>query len=132
MTQRRAVLLAVCCGVALADVLTASIGSPVAVRSFLGLLIVFFVPGHALVCAALSQRELDRIEHVVASVGLSLCLAVFVSVALAALPFGLHAASLAIALAGCTIAASVVAVFRWGVELGTHTVEPRESKVSEP
>jgi uncharacterized membrane protein len=131
MTQRRAVLLAVCCGVALADVLTVSIGSPVAVRTCLGLAMVFLVPGHALACATLAQRQLGRIEHTVASVGLSISVSVVVTVALAALPLGLHTLSFAITLAGCTVASSIVAVLRWGVEPGHPSIALSGSEVSE-
>jgi uncharacterized membrane protein len=131
MTQRRAALLAVCCGVALADVLIVLIGSPDAVRICLGLVMVFFVPGHAVVCAVLAQRQLGKIEHAVASVGLSISVAIVGSVALAALPFGLHTLNFAITLAGLTVASSLAAVLRWGILLEAPAVSQTGPEVLE-
>jgi len=88
------------------------VGIPHWVRISLGVLIVFILPGFALVSAVLPERELSRPERLLASVGMSLAMATCAAVLLGATPIGLSREALAIVLGGSTVASSAVGGFR--------------------
>jgi uncharacterized membrane protein len=112
MKRGRLVLLAGSCLVALLTVATASIAVPQGVRVPLGVLIVFIVPGFALVCAVLPEQQLSRGERLLASAGMSLAMTIGAAVLLGATPIGLSRLSLAVALGGCTLISSISALSR--------------------
>lgn len=114
MNGKRLAILAGSCLVAFLTVATTDIAVPQVVRIALGLLIVFIVPGFALVCAVLPEQQLPRGERLLASVGMSLAMAISAAVLLAATPIGISRLSLAVALGGCTLVSSICAVYRGG------------------
>ncbi len=81
-------------------------------RLVLGILIVFLVPGFALVTAVLPDRQLSRSERLLASIGLSVVTTVCAAVALAAVPIGLSRQSIGVALGLVTLLCSAIAAYR--------------------
>ena len=73
------------------------------------------MPGFALVCAVLPDRQLSRGERLLASVGMSLAITVCAAVALAAAPVGLSRQSIAVALG--VVHAGLFAVHRGGTRI---------------
>jgi uncharacterized membrane protein len=112
MRRGRLLLLAGTCFVAALTVATASVAAPQGVRIALGVLMVLVLPGFALVCAVLPERQLSSDECLLASVGMSLAMVTCVPVLLAATPIGLSRGSLAVVLDGSTIILSTYAGFR--------------------
>ena len=112
MTRGRLSLLAGTCLVASVTVATASVAVPQGVRIALGVLMVLVLPGFALVCAVLPERQLSSGECLLASVGMSLAIVTCVAVLLGATPIGLTRGSLAVVLGGSTIILSIFAGFR--------------------
>jgi uncharacterized membrane protein len=103
-------------GTLIVDLLTlVTVGVPVppAVRIALGMLMVFLLPGFAVVCAAQSsERQLSRGEWLLASLGISLAVTACSAVLLAATPIGLTRDSIAAVLGGITAMASAYALVR--------------------
>ena len=112
MKRERIVLLVGSCLVGLLTVATAYVAVPQAARIALGVLIVFVVPGFALVCSVLPERQFSRGERLLASVGMSLAVAISAAVLLGATPIGLSRLSLAVVLGACTVIFSCWAVYR--------------------
>ncbi len=81
-------------------------------RIGLGVLIVFWLPGFAVVSAVFPTRPLSRTDRLVASLGISLVATVGTAVLLAALPIGLTRDSLSIALGGGTVIVSACALLQ--------------------
>lgn len=97
---------------ALLAILTGYFSVPSLVRISIGILIVFFLPGFALVCATRPKLSLGLSEALLASVGISLAVTVCTAVLLAATPIGLSRPSLAAALGGVTLVASTYSWLR--------------------
>ena len=112
--QRRRTALIGCCVTSVLDAVAVGLGSPQFIRICLGLLVVFVVPGYSLVCAVVAERQLKDIELVVATVGLSLSMAIVAAVALAATPLGLTGEDLALTLALCTLGFATIGIARLG------------------
>lgn len=93
-------------------VVAASISVPQPLRIALGVLIVFVLPGFAILCAVFPGPQLSPGERLLASLGTSLAMTAYVSVLLGTTPMGLSQESLAVTLGGTTIAASVLAGVR--------------------
>lgn len=92
---------------------TVGVPVPPAVRMALGMLMVFFLPGFAIVCAAQpSGLQLSRGDCLLASLGISLAVTACTAVLLAAAPVGLTRGSIAAVLGGITATASIYALFR--------------------
>jgi uncharacterized membrane protein len=89
------------CVLAALTVATAYVGVPQFVRIVLGLLIVFLLPGFAVVCAV-PPNQLSADEFLFASLGISLALATCTAVLLAAVPIGLSRESFAVSLGSAT------------------------------
>jgi uncharacterized membrane protein len=100
--------------VALLTLVTVGVPVPPAVRIALGMLMVFLLPGFAVVCAAQSsERQLSRGEWLLASLGISLAVTACSAVLLAATPpVGLNRDSIAAVLGGITAMASAYALVR--------------------
>lgn len=62
---------------------------PGASRAVLGVLLVLFIPGFTMVYALFNNDEIDDIERVALSIGLSICIAVFDGLLLNYTPKGL-------------------------------------------
>jgi uncharacterized membrane protein len=84
---------------------------PQAARIIPGLLLVFLLPGFAVVRAVVSARSMDMGERLLASVGLSVVITVCVSVGLDA-TIGLSQRSAAVALGALTLVACTFAKHR--------------------
>lgn len=112
MRWRDLLLLAGTCLAASLTITTAYVATPQAVRIALGVLIVFILPGFAAVCAVLPAPQLPPGERLLASLGISLAIAICTAMLLGATPIGLSRESFAVALGGSTIGLSVVAGFR--------------------
>jgi uncharacterized membrane protein len=81
-------------------------------RIGLGALIVFLLPGFAVVSAVFPARPLSLTDRLVASLGISLAATACTAVLLAALPVGLTRDSLSIALGGGTAIVSACALLQ--------------------
>jgi hypothetical protein len=112
--RRDLLLLAGTCLAATLTIVTVYVATLQAVRVALGVLIVFILPGFAVVCAVLPARQLASGERLLASLGISLAVATCTAVLLGATPIGLGQESFSVTLGGSTIALSVVAGFRLG------------------
>ena len=110
--------------VALATVVTADIALPRAVQILLGVLMVFLVPGFAVVSAVLPARYLSNGECLIASLGISLAVVICAGMLLAATPIGLSRVSLAIVIGIGTTITSIYALFR--TRLASAATESRE------
>ena len=111
--NRRRFLLLLGTGVAGAlTVVTANVPVPHLLQIALGVLIVFVLPGFAILCAVFPGRQLSRGELLLASVGTSLAMTTYLSVLLGTTPMGLSQESLTVTLGATTIAASVFAGVR--------------------
>ena len=112
MKRRRLALLS-CTGLAAAlTIVAAFVPIPQTPRVALGVLIVFVLPGFAILSALFPGPQLSRGERLLASVGTSIAMTVYVSVLLGTTSTGLSHESLAVTLGATTIAASVLASFR--------------------
>lgn len=100
------------CGLAgAAGMLAAVPGIPVPVKVVLGVPLVLFLPGFAVVRAALPSWSPVRPETLLAALGASLAMSVCVATALAA-TVGLSGPAFALTLGAVTIAAAVSAHFK--------------------
>lgn len=98
--------------VALLTLVTVGVPVPPAVRIVLGMLMVFLLPGFAVVCAAQPSGQLSRGERLLASLGVSLAVTACSAVLLAATPIGLTRDSIAAVLGAITATASAYALVR--------------------
>jgi len=87
--------------------------SDLPVRIPLGLAMVLFIPGYTLIAALFPKRDdLDGIERVALSFGLSIATVPLIGLGLNYTPWGIRLAPIAISLAIFTIAMSLIAYFR--------------------
>ena len=112
MRPTRLTALAGTCFVAFVAVATANIALPKAVQIMLGLLMVFLLPGFAVVSAVLPPWRLSSSERLLASLGISVAVVTCTAVLLAATPIGLSRISLAVTIGVGTIVMSICAWFR--------------------
>lgn len=111
--MRRAVLASLVgtCLVGCTTVAVAMERFPRAALIVIGVLMVFVLPGFALVCVALGGREWSA-EYLLASVGISLAVGVCVAVLLAATRVGLSQESYGVSLGGLTVVLSIGGMYR--------------------
>ena len=112
MTRTHLSLLAASCGVGVLNVAMSEIATFQIVRVVLGLLIVFFVPGFALISAVLPGRQFSLSEYLLAGIGASLAMSTTAAVALGAAPIGLSRLSFSVVLGYCTLILSIIAALR--------------------
>jgi uncharacterized membrane protein len=117
----------VVCGIVIATAFTP--GVPV-VTVVAGIIVTFAGSGTALLLAAAPQLSLSLFERALASLGLSLAVAVCTGVVLGVTPIGLSRASGSVALAGITVALSLTAIARMRLRPGEEQWT-RESKRDE-
>jgi len=110
--RRYLLLLPGACLAASVTMATADLPTPQAARIFLAVLIVFILPGFAVVCAVLPPWQFSSGERLLACLGISLVISTCTAVLLGATPIGLSRGSFAFGLGGITIALSVVALLR--------------------
>ena len=83
------------------------------VRVLLGLLLVLFLPGYSLIAALFPKRDdLDGIERIALSFGLSIAVVPLLGLALNYTPFGIRLVPILIVLSMFTISLAVVACVR--------------------
>src|SRR5215216_7668614 len=83
-----------------------------AARALLGLPLVLFAPGYAIVAAAFPSSRLGRIERLLFSLGASLAAAALAGLLLHWTALGLRPAAWAVALGNLTLVACLVALIR--------------------
>jgi uncharacterized membrane protein len=99
--------------IAIAAAISALVGAPIAIRVVLGIPLVLFLPGYALVTALFPSREgLDGIERVALSFGLSLALLPLIALGIEYSPSRLALGPILVGLVASTLVFSAVAVFR--------------------
>ena len=82
-------------------------------RTVVGFPLVLFLPGYSLVSALfLRKEELDTIERIALSIGLSICIVVFVGLALNYTPWGIRLGPILLALSSFTLIFTAVSAVR--------------------
>ena len=82
-------------------------------RIFFGFFFILFLPGYSLVSALFPNgSDLDVIERTILSVGLSICVVVFVGLALNFTPFGIRLGPVVLVLSVFTLTLTGVNAFR--------------------
>jgi len=81
-------------------------------RLVLGLFLVLFIPGFTMVYALFNDEEIDDVERVALSFGLSICLVIFDGLLLNYTPWGFALPSIVISLTGISAAFTAVGYFR--------------------
>lgn len=83
------------------------------IRTVLGLLLVLFLPGYALIASLFPKRDdLDTIERLALSFGLSIAITPLIGLALNYTPFGIRLDPILFSLSGVTLLLSAVAYLR--------------------
>lgn len=85
---------------------------PAVSRAVLGISLVLFVPGFALVYALFNDEEIDDIERVALSIGLSICVVIFDGLFLNYTPWGLKLLPIVVSLVAITGAFTAIGYFR--------------------
>jgi len=81
-------------------------------RYVLGLLYVLFLPGYCFIRAIFVQRELEHLEQIVFSLGLSIVFAFLVGLLLNYSPWGITLVPIVLSLLTLTLIFSIIALFR--------------------
>ena len=82
-------------------------------RPILGFPLVFFVPGYVFVSALFpSDDELDTIERIALSIGLSICIVIFTGFMLNYTPFGIRVAPILFSLSAITLILTAISAVR--------------------
>ena len=80
-------------------------------RPILGFPLVFFVPGYVFVFALFpGHEELDTIERIALSIGLSICIVIFTGFMLNYTPFGIRVAPILFSLSAITLILTAISV----------------------
>ena len=111
-TLWRLLALATACVVAVLTIASPGLAMPQPVRIVLGVLMVFAAPGFAAATSVETTRRFTVAELLVASLGISLSLAVCTAVFLGATPAHLSSETFAVMLGAITLTLSVVAILR--------------------
>ncbi|MCW3128994.1 MAG: DUF1616 domain-containing protein [Methanophagales archaeon] len=86
-------------------------GTPL--RAVVGFPLVLFLPGYSLVSAFFPRKdELDTIERIALSIGLSICVVVFIGLALNYTPWGIRLGPVLLALSAFTLIGTAVSALR--------------------
>lgn len=81
-------------------------------RPILGFILIFFVPGHVFVSALFPGDELDAIERLALSIGLSICIVVLIGLGLNYTPWGVRVGPILFSVSGFTLAFAAICAFR--------------------
>lgn len=83
------------------------------IRAVVGFPLVLFLPGYSLVSALFPRSdELDGVERIALSVGLSICVVVFIGLALNYTPWGIRLGPILLALSAFTLIMTAVSAVR--------------------
>jgi Protein of unknown function (DUF1616) len=114
MTRLRPDLLVTVTAAATAALVVALVPGLPAVRTPFALVLLLALPGYSLTAALFDEQSLDAWRRLLLTVALSLAASVMVGLVLNLMPFGLRAASWAVALLAVVCAACAVAARRGG------------------
>jgi len=82
-------------------------------RAVLGFILVLFVSGYAFVSALFpGSDELDGIERLALSIGLSICIVVFIGIALNYTPWGIRLKPILLSISAFTLASTAICAYR--------------------
>lgn len=82
-------------------------------RAMLGFPLVFFVPGYVCTSALFpGTQELDTIERIALSIGLSICIAIFMGFLLNYTPFGIRVPSILFSISAITLIVTAICAMR--------------------
>lgn len=82
-------------------------------RAVLGFILVLFVPGYVFVSALFpGSDELNGIERLALSIGLSICIVVFVGIALNYTPWGIRLKPILFSISAFTLAFTAICAYR--------------------
>jgi uncharacterized membrane protein len=83
------------------------------IRAALGFALVFFAPGYVFITALFPEKgELDGIERLALSIGLSICIVVFIGLGLNYTPWGIRLGPILFSLATFTLIFAAISVYR--------------------
>ncbi len=83
------------------------------IRAVLGFPLVLFVPGYVLVSALFPEKsELDVIERLALSIGLSICVVVFIGLGLNYTPWGIRLGPILFSIAVFTFVFTAISAYR--------------------
>jgi uncharacterized membrane protein len=85
---------------------------PTVARAVFGISLILFIPGFTMVYALFRDREIDDVERVALSVGLSICLSVFAGLLLNYTPGGLSTNQIVVSLCGVSGVFTAVGYYR--------------------
>ncbi len=84
-----------------------------ALRAVLGFILVLFVPGYVFVSALFpGSDELNGIERLALSIGLSICIVIFIGIALNYTPWGIRLKPILFSISAFTLAFTAISVYR--------------------
>jgi uncharacterized membrane protein len=90
-------------------------------RPILGFPLVFFVPGYVFVSALFpGDDELDTIERIALSIGLSICIVIFTGFVLNYTPFGIRVAPILFTLSAITLILTAISAVRRLTKKSVH------------
>lgn len=82
-------------------------------RAVLGFILVLFVSGYAFASALFpGSDELDGIERLALSIGLSICIVVFIGIALNYTPWGIRLKPILLSISAFTLASTAICAYR--------------------
>jgi uncharacterized membrane protein len=82
-------------------------------RAVLGFILVLFVPGYAFVSALFpGSDELNGIERLALSIGLSICIVIFIGIALNYTPWGIRLKPILFSISAFTLAFTAISAYR--------------------
>jgi uncharacterized membrane protein len=82
-------------------------------RALFGFVLVLFAPGYVFISALFPEHnELDVIEHLALSIGLSICIVVFIGLALNYTPWGIRLGPILISICGFTLIFAAISAYR--------------------
>ncbi len=84
-----------------------------ALRAVLGFILVLFVPGYVFVSALFpGSEELNGIERLTLSIGLSICIVIFIGIALNYTPWGIRLKPILFSISAFTLAFTAISAYR--------------------
>lgn len=90
-------------------------------RTVLGFILVLFISGYAFVSALFpGSDELDGIERLALSIGLSICIIVFIGIALNYSTWGLRPKPILLSISAFTLASTAICAYR-RVKIAAHS-----------
>jgi uncharacterized membrane protein len=82
-------------------------------RAVLGFILVLFVPGYVFVSALFpGSDELDGVERLALSIGLSICVVVFIGIALNYTPWGIRLEPILLSISAFSLASTAICAYR--------------------